>query len=157
MTTTPIHLVPISAFIQYSARLVPMLCSSGTNVVLVRYQHQQPSRPVLDIVQNFGMLLEENRGHGFCPERRLHVENESEFTHITRVDLHLRGNDSAKISKNLKLPTCTSIFVQMVSDLEILRYGFCLECGKLSKCENFSKIRIVLEDMGGSLTRICPN
>jgi hypothetical protein len=48
----------------------------------------------------------------------------SEFTHIARVDLQLRGNDSAKISKNLKLPTCASIFVQMVSDPEILRMGF---------------------------------
>jgi hypothetical protein len=58
-----------------------------------------------------------------------------EFTHITRVDLQLRGNDSAKISKNLKLPTCTSISVQMASDLEILRNGFCLEYGKLSKTQ----------------------
>jgi hypothetical protein len=58
---------------------------------------------------------------------------ESEFTQLARVDLQLRGNDSAKISKNLKLPTCASIFMQMVSDLEILRYGFCLEYGKLSK------------------------
>jgi hypothetical protein len=72
MTTTPIHLVPVSAFIQYSSRLVPMLCSSGTNVVLVRYHFC--ARLVLDIVQNFGMLLEENRGHGFCPERRLHAK-----------------------------------------------------------------------------------
>jgi hypothetical protein len=54
------------------------------------------------------------------------------FTHITRVDLHLRGDDSIKISKNLKLPTCASIFVHMASDLEILRNGFCLEYGKLS-------------------------
>jgi hypothetical protein len=83
---------------------------------------------------------------------------EAEFTHITRVDLQLRGNDSAKISKKLKLPTCASIFVQMESDLEILRNGFCLEYGKLSnKTRQFFKIRIGLEDMGGGLTRICPN
>jgi hypothetical protein len=56
-----------------------------------------------------------------------------EFTQITRVDLHLRWNDSAKISKNLKLSTCTSSFMQITSYLEILRNGFCLECGKLSK------------------------
>jgi hypothetical protein len=62
---------------------------------------------------------------------------ETEFTHITRVDLHLRGNDSAKIIEKLKLPTCTSIFVQMASDLEILRNGFCLEYGKLSNMWEF--------------------
>jgi hypothetical protein len=28
---------------------------------------------VLEIIQKFEMLLEENRGHGFCPERRLHA------------------------------------------------------------------------------------
>jgi hypothetical protein len=54
------------------------------------------------------------------------------FTHITRVDLQLRGNDSAKISKNLKLPTCASISVQMKVELKIIRYGFCLEGEKLS-------------------------
>jgi hypothetical protein len=69
---------------------------------------------------------------------------ETKFTHITRVDLQLRGNDSAKISKKLKLPTCASIFVQMASDLEILRNGFCLEYGKLSKNpESFSKLELV--------------
>jgi hypothetical protein len=57
----------------------------------------------------------------------------SEFTQIARVDLQLRENDSGKISKNLKLPTCASISVQIVSDPEILQNGFCLECGKLSK------------------------
>jgi hypothetical protein len=82
---------------------------------------------------------------------------ETKFTQITRVDLQLRGNDSAKISEKLKLPTCASIFVQMASDLEILRNGFCLEYGKLSKRGHFFKIRIGLEDMGGGLTRICPN
>ena len=59
----------------------------------------------------------------------------SEFTQLACVDLHLRGNDSGKISKNLKLPTCTSIYVHMVSDLEIRRYGFCLEYGKLIKAQ----------------------
>jgi hypothetical protein len=42
-----------------------MLCSSGTYFC---------ASPVLEIIRNFGMLLEENRGHGFCPDRRLHVE-----------------------------------------------------------------------------------
>jgi hypothetical protein len=62
-----------------------------------------------------------------------------------------------KLAKKLKLPTCASIFVHMVSDLEIQIYGFCLEYGKLSKTEAFFKIRIGLGDMGGALTRICPN
>jgi hypothetical protein len=39
--------------------------------------------------------------------------------HIACVDLQLRGNDSTKISKNLKLPTCASISMHMVSDIEI--------------------------------------
>jgi hypothetical protein len=26
------------------------------------------ANPVLEIIQNFGKLLEENRAHGFCPE-----------------------------------------------------------------------------------------
>jgi hypothetical protein len=76
---------------------------------------------------------------------------------ITCVDLQLRGNDSAKISKNLKLPTCASIYVQMVSDIEIIRYGFCLEYGILSKNEKVFKIQNSLRVMGGSSTRICPN
>jgi hypothetical protein len=65
MTTTHIHLVPISAFIQYSARRVPMLCSSSTHLC---------ARLIPNIIQNFGMLQEENQGHGFCLERRLHVD-----------------------------------------------------------------------------------
>jgi hypothetical protein len=40
-THTPCHLVPTLHVIQYSYRPVPILCSSGTNVVLVWYQHQQ--------------------------------------------------------------------------------------------------------------------
>jgi hypothetical protein len=36
--TTPTHLVPVSTFIWYSIRLVPIfLRSSGTNVVFIRY------------------------------------------------------------------------------------------------------------------------
>jgi hypothetical protein len=42
-----------------------------------------------------------------------------------------------KISKNIQLPTFASIFVQMVSDLEILRYGFCMKYEKLSKTRAF--------------------
>jgi hypothetical protein len=56
----------------------------------------------------------------------------SEFTHLARVDFHLRGNDSAKIIKKFRLPTCALIFVHMVSDLEILKHGFCPEYDKLS-------------------------
>jgi hypothetical protein len=59
-------------------------------------------------------------------------KHEEKFTHITCVYFQLRGNDSAKISKNLKLPTCASISMHMESDLEILRNGFCLEYGKMS-------------------------
>jgi hypothetical protein len=62
---------------------------------------------------------------------------ELEFNQITRVDLQLRGNDSAKISKKLKLPTCALISMHMVSDLEIRRYGFCLKYGNLSKIQAF--------------------
>jgi hypothetical protein len=58
---------------------------------------------------------------------------ESEFTQLTRVDLQLRGNNSSKLSKKLKLSTCASISVHMVSDLEILKHGFCPEYNKLSK------------------------
>jgi hypothetical protein len=71
------------------------------------------------------MLLEENQGHGFCPKRRRHAGTCGRIhpDHAC-VDLHLRGNDSAKNSKNLKLPTCASIFMQMKAYLKILRYGF---------------------------------
>ena len=58
--------------------------------------------------------------------------HELEFTQLACVDLQLRGNDSAKISKKRKLPTCASISVYMVSDLEIIIHGFCLEYEKLS-------------------------
>ena len=58
--------------------------------------------------------------------------SEEKFTHLTHVDLQLRGNDYAKISENLKLTTCASIYMQMASDIEILQNGFCLEYGKLS-------------------------
>jgi hypothetical protein len=61
---------------------------------------------------------------------QMHV---AEFTHLTRVDLHLMGNDYAKISENLELPTCASIFMHMELDLEILRIEFCIEYGKLSQ------------------------
>jgi hypothetical protein len=53
------------------------------------------------------------------------------------VDLNLRGNDSAKNSKYLKLLTCTSISMHMKEDVEILRYGFCLEYGILSNAWEF--------------------
>jgi hypothetical protein len=35
---------------------------------------------ILEIIQNFGKLLEENRAHGFCPEQCFHEE--------TRVIIH---------------------------------------------------------------------
>jgi hypothetical protein len=39
--------------------------SSGTNI---------NNHLVLDYSRKFGMFLEENRGHGFCPERLQHVD-----------------------------------------------------------------------------------
>jgi hypothetical protein len=74
---------------------------------------------------------------GFVQSHIYMLTREEEFTQITRVDLQLRGNDSAKIIEKLKLPTCASISMQMESDLEILRNGFCLEYGKLSKAQEF--------------------
>jgi hypothetical protein len=62
---------------------------------------------------------------------------ESEFTQIVCVDVHLRGNNYAKISKNLKLPTYASIYMHMKEDLKILRYWFCLKYGKLSISREF--------------------
>jgi hypothetical protein len=62
-------------------------------------------------------------------------KHEEKITQLTRVDFHLKGNDSTKISKNLKLPTCASISVQMASDLETLQNGFCLEYEKLSNTQ----------------------
>jgi hypothetical protein len=37
-----------------------------------------------------------------------------------------------KLAKKLKLSTCASISVHMVSDVEIIIHGFCPEYGKLS-------------------------
>jgi hypothetical protein len=61
---------------------------------------------------------------GFVQNNVDMLKHVSEFTQLARVDLQLRGNDSAKISKNLKLPTCASIFVQMVSDPKFYDMGF---------------------------------
>jgi hypothetical protein len=81
---------------------------------------------------------------GFVQSHVYMQTHEEKFTQITRVDLHLRGNDSAKIIEKLKLPTCASISMQMASDLEILQNGFCLEYGKLSNNVGiFSKLELV--------------
>jgi hypothetical protein len=95
MTTTTIHSVPISAFIQYSSHPVPMLCSSGTNVcahpvpMLYSSNTYLCARLVPDIVRNFGMLLEENWRHGFCPEQCLPVD-----TCVTIHPYHMCGPPS---------------------------------------------------------------
>ena len=77
---------------------------------------------------------------GFVQNDVFMQKHVTEFTQLTRVDLHLRGNDSAKIIEKLKLPTCASISVQMESDIEILRNVFCLEYGKLSKEQEIFQI-----------------
>jgi hypothetical protein len=69
-THTPYHLV-LKPLNTSSTRMFQkpfwyqLLQSSGTNI---------NNNPVLEIIQNFGKLLEENRGHGFCPEPRLHAQ-----------------------------------------------------------------------------------
>jgi hypothetical protein len=62
-----------------------------------------------------------------------------------------------KLTTKLKLPTCASIFVYMGAYLAKLKNGF-LEISSSYKTQKpFSKFQICCEDMGGGITRICPN
>jgi hypothetical protein len=53
--------------------LNPWLQDSGTNCSNLP-TGTNCANPVLEIIQNFGKLLEENRVHGFCPEPHLHAD-----------------------------------------------------------------------------------
>jgi hypothetical protein len=69
----------------------------------------------------------------------------------------LGGMILPKLATKLKLPTCTSIFMHMGEYIEKLKNGFLEISSNYRTRKRFSKFKIGWEDMGGSITRICPN
>jgi hypothetical protein len=62
-----------------------------------------------------------------------------------------------KLATKLKLPTCASIFMHMGEYITKLKNEFLEISSSYRTQKPVSKFRIGWEDMGGSITRICPN
>jgi len=95
---------------------------------------------------------------GFVQSNVFMWKNELEFTQISHVDLHLRGNDYAKISKKTQTVNLRLDFrAYGIRSRNYNTWFLSIICKIEYKVGIFFKIIIFLGDMGGGLTRICPN